>query len=569
MNSQGLNIRNQQYSCLNTGKNLRNLLKSPIWLSTFLVLSGNFLLQPIEVNAQTQALPASAPVIQQAQVPVVPVGATVIYVNPQTGSDIQGSGNTEAAPYKTITFALQQAQPGTIIQLAPGSYSSESGEQFPLDLKSGITLQGDESSRGQTTLITGSGQYTSRTFARQNITILAGKDSVINGISVTNPETRGTGIWVESTNPIIKNSTFTNSKREGIFVTGDGNPKIEGNIFFRNIGNGVSIAKTARGEIRGNLFQNTGFGLAVGGTSAPLIAENQIVQNVDGIFISNSAQPKLRKNAIEKNTRDGIIIISSALPDLGTQAEPGGNLIRDNKRYDVNNATLSNTISAVANDIEVEKISGQVEFVAAQVERPTGIPVAFTDVPPGYWAKIYIEALSAKGVIAGFPDGTYKPDEPVTRAQFAAIINKAFVTASKREAINFRDVSQNFWGYQAIQTAYQRGYLSGYPNRIFKPQQKIPRVQVLVSLANGLGLSAANQSSLSIYNDAAQIPNYAKDPVAAATTRQLVVNYPTPNQLNPNRQATRAEVAAFVYQALVNAGTAQALPSPYLVTIPR
>ena len=565
MTKQGLHIQNQQYFCLNMGKNLRNFLKSPVYFSVFLAISSSCLLQPIKVNAETPRQ-VSTPVIKQAQ---VPTGTTVIYVNSQTGSDTQGARNTEATPYKTITFALEQAQSGTIVQLAPGNYSSDSGEQFPLNVKPGVILQGDENTRGQTTLITGSGQYTSRTFARQNITILAGKDSVINGVSVTNPEMRGTGIWVESTNPVIKNSTFVNSKREGIFVTGNGNPKIEGNIFFKNVGNGVSVAKTARGEIRGNLFQNTGFGLAIGGTSAPLIVENQIVRNVDGIFVSNSAQPKLRKNAIEKNTRDGIIIISSALPDLGSQQEPGGNLIRDNKRYDVNNATLSNTISAFANDIEAEKISGQVEFVAAQVERPTGIPVAFTDVPPGYWAKIYIEALSAKGVIAGFPDGTYKPDEPVTRAQFAAIINKAFAPSVKREAINFSDVSQNFWAYQAIQTAYKGAYLSGYPNRIFRPQQEIPRVQVLVSLANGLGLNAVDQSSLSIYNDAAQIPNYAKAPVAAATTRQLVVNYPTPKQLNPNREATRAEVAAFVYQALVNAGTVRALPSPYLVRFPQ
>lgn len=561
MTSQGLNIRNQQYFCLRTGKNLRNFLKSPVWLPAFLVISGNFLLQPIQVNAETLAQ-VSTPIIQQAQ---VPAGTTVIYVNPQTGSDSQGGGTTEAAPYKTITFALQQAQAGTIIQLAPGNYSSDSGEQFPLNVKPGVTLQGDESTRGQATLITGSGKYTSRTFAAQNVTILAANDSVVSGVTVTNPETRGTGIWVESTNPIIKSSTFVNNKREGIFVTGNGNPKIEGNTFSQNSGNGVSIAKTARGEIRGNLFQNTGFGLAIGGTSAPLIIENQIIQNVDGIFVSNSARPKLRKNAIEKNTRDGIVVISSALPDLGSQEEPGGNLIRENKRYDVNNATRNQTISAIANDIDPEKISGQVEFVAAKVDRPPGLAVAFTDVPPGYWAKIYIEALSAKGVIAGFPDGTYKPDEPVTRAQFAAIINKAFVPQSKREAINFRDVSQNFWGYQAIQTSYKGGYLAGYPNRIFKPQQEIPRVQVLVSLANGLGLNAANQTSLSFYNDAVQIPDYAKDPVAAATTRQLVVNYPKPNQLNPNREATRAEVAAFVYQALVNAGTAQALPSPYLV----
>ena len=66
---------------------------------------------------------------------------------------------------------------------------------------------------------------------------------------------------------------------------------------------------------------------------------------------------------------------------------------------------------------------------------------------------------------------------------------------------------------------------------------------------------------------ASQIPSWAQSSVAAATSRQLVVNYPTAAQLNPTREATRAEVAAFVYQALVNAGQAQPIPSPYVVTV--
>ncbi len=89
---------------------------------------------------------------------------------------------------------------------------------------------------------------------------MAGNDAAIAGVTVTNPNSRGTGVWIESTNPTIQNSTFANSVREGIFVTGTGNPKIESSIFTLNQGNGISIAKQAKGEIRGNLFQNTGFG---------------------------------------------------------------------------------------------------------------------------------------------------------------------------------------------------------------------------------------------------------------------------------------------------------------------
>ncbi|MBW4554422.1 MAG: DUF1565 domain-containing protein [Trichormus sp. ATA11-4-KO1] len=530
-------------------------------LTALLVVSGASILLNSSVNAGFTQHTATPPIL----IAQVPANATVIYVNPDTGADTAGAGATAAAPYKTITFALNQAQPGTTIQLAPGIYNSDSGEKFPLLLKEGVTLRGDEQSRGQAILITGGGFYTSRTFARQDITILANNNTTITGVTVTNPNQRGTAVWVESSNPRINNNTFTNSVREGVFVTGSGNPTIENNLFVQNQGNGISVARTAQGEIRNNLFQDTGFGLAIGGTSTPLVEGNQIVQNQDGLFISESARPILRKNVIQNNKRDGIVATVNALPDLGTNENPGGNLIRGNARHDVNNATRTNTILAIGNDIDQSRISGQVNFVAATVDLPTG-QTAFGDVPEGYWAKAYIEALASQNIIAGFPDGTFKPNDPVTRAQFATIITKALTPPVKRAGTNFRDVASNFWAYAAIQSAYRSEFLAGYPDGTFKPQQQIPRVQALVSLANGLGLTADNQNALSLYTDAAQIPNYAIGPVAAATTKQLVINYPTARQLNPNRAATRAEIAAFVYQALVNAGRAQPIPSPYLVT---
>ncbi|WP_414513221.1 DUF1565 domain-containing protein [Nostoc sp. PCC 9305] len=545
-----------------SSSHLKYTLRVGAGLTAMLVISGGSILLQGKVNAGATYPESIAP----TRIAQAPATAAAIYVNPATGADRAGAGTTSAAPYKSISFALSQAQAGAVIQLAPGNYNQESGETFPLLLKPGVTLRGDEATKGQAILITGGGFYTSRTFAQQNITILAGQDTTITGVTVTNPNSRGTAVWVESTNPIIKNSTFTNSAREGVFVTGTGNPKVEGNLFVQNKGNGISIAKTAQGEIRNNLFQDTGFGLAIGGTSTPLIVENQIIENQDGLFISESAKPVLRKNVIQNNKRDGVVATVSALPDLGTNENPGGNLIRNNTRYDVNNATKTGQILAIGNDIDQKKIFGSVNFVAGSVDVPPGGPVAFKDVPANYWAKTYIEALASQNIIAGFPDGSFKPNDPVTRAQFATIVTKALTPPTKRAAIKFKDVASNFWAYAAIQSAYQSEFVSGYPDGTFKPQQQIPRVQALVALANGLGLTASNQNVLSFYTDAAQIPNYAIAPVAAATARQLVINYPTVKQLNPNRQATRAEVAAFVYQALVNAGRAQPIPSSYLVT---
>ena len=193
---------------------------------------------------------------------------------------------------------------------------------------------------------------------------------------------------------------------------------------------------------------------------------------------------------------------------------------------------------------------------------------SFPDVPNNYWAQEFIQKLATRDIIKGFPDGSFRPNESVTRAQFAAMLNKAFSQAQIRNNINFVDVPSKYWAATAIGQAYRTGFLAGYPGNIFQPEQNIPRVQVLVSLANGLQYSsgAATENILQqFYNDAASIPDYARNSVAAATENRIVVNYPNVKFLNPNQTATRADVAAFIYQALNRSGQVAAIASPYIV----
>lgn len=193
----------------------------------------------------------------------------------------------------------------------------------------------------------------------------------------------------------------------------------------------------------------------------------------------------------------------------------------------------------------------------------------FYDVSSNYWAAPFIQELAQRGVIAGFPDGSFRPDQPVTRSEFAAMIRKAFNKAQERQAINFVDVSSNYWAYSAIQEAYSTGFLSGYPGQVFRPTQNIPREQVLVSLSNGLDYVASGnvQSTLGYYNDAYNISDYARGPIAAATEKRMVVNYPNLKFLSPKGTATRADVAAYIHQALVSTNQATAITSQYIVDI--
>jgi hypothetical protein len=183
--------------------------------------------------------------------------------------------------------------------------------------------------------------------------------------------------------------------------------------------------------------------------------------------------------------------------------------------------------------------------------------VTLSDIQ-GNWAQSFIELLTQRGIIQGFPDGSFRPNQPVTRAQFAAMLDKAFQKAAIRNAVQFADMPANYWGKDAIQAAYMRGFLQGYPGNVFKPDQQIPRVQALVALVSGLNLSANTTTSTVLntyFQDASDIPNYAHDQVTTALQNHLIVNYPNVQILNPNQVATRAEVAAFIYQALVKSGT--------------
>lgn len=191
----------------------------------------------------------------------------------------------------------------------------------------------------------------------------------------------------------------------------------------------------------------------------------------------------------------------------------------------------------------------------------------FNDVPTNYWAQTFIQELASRDIIKGFPDGGFRPNDPVTRAQFAAMLNKAVNKAPIRGGVTFVDVASDYWAAPAIQRSYITGFMSGYPGNVFEPAQNIPRVQILVSLANGLNysVSQAPEMILQTYSDSGSIPNYARNSVAAATENRMVVNYPNVQFLNPNQTATRAEVAAFIYQALVRSGQANAISSPYIV----
>ncbi len=197
---------------------------------------------------------------------------------------------------------------------------------------------------------------------------------------------------------------------------------------------------------------------------------------------------------------------------------------------------------------------------------PLSLDSRFNDLV-GHWSAPFVEALAEKNLIKGFFDGTFRPDAQVTRAQFAALVAAAFPDApalDDRRVSRFPDVAADFWAAQAIRYAQSRGFISGFPDGSFRPNAPLTRVQAIVALVNGLALGNGRSESLLIYSDRAQVPSYAIEPVAAATDRQIVVSYPDPYTLRPLEPITRAETTALVHQALVAADKTPRLASPFI-----
>ncbi|MEL6461449.1 MAG: DUF1565 domain-containing protein [Cyanobacteria bacterium J06621_15] len=515
----------------------------------------------------------------------------LIYVNPTIGSD-SNSGSPQA-PLKTITQALKQSASGTKIQLIPDNYNASTGEIFPLVVPFGVTIIGNEKDKGSGIIINGSGRHFSRIFGSQNVTFVLNSGVQLRGLTVTNSASRGTAVWIESSSPTVANCTFVNSQREGVLITGNANPAIKDNIFTQNSANGISITRNSGGEVRGNSCFQTGFGISIGDSATTKVIDNKIYDNHSGVVVSGDARPFLRENVCENNTQDGLTVVANALPDIGNNKSPGNNVFRDNAQFDIQNASINKLIS-VDNQVELQSVNGKIQFFAdpepepepetepepqleaeAQTEKNSKIEAApeakpqtkirkLTDIE-GHWAANFIQELIQLGIVKGFPNRTFRPDATITRSQYAALMVQAFNPNALRESIQFEDIKQNHWAYQVIQQAYQSKLISGYPGKKFLPNQNIPRIQVIVSLVNGLGLTNEIEVDLSIYQDSNKIPSYARDEVTAATLNQLIVNYPKIGKLNPNQSATRAEVAVMVYQTLVLIGKVSEIDSPYIV----
>ena len=167
----------------------------------------------------------------------------------------------------------------------------------------------------------------------------------------------------------------------------------------------------------------------------------------------------------------------------------------------------------------------------------------------GHWAQKDIQALCQDGLLKGYEDGRFEPDNHITRAEFAVLLSRAFSLTAKTESLTFSDVSPEDWYYAGVMEAMRAGIIYGSDGR-FEPNQPISRQDMCVMLYRAIGAKDAIKPE---FADEETIAEYAKDAVGYLAQSGLV-NGMGENRFAPLETATRAEVAAILNRYLHQEG---------------
>ncbi|WP_458121383.1 S-layer homology domain-containing protein [Paenibacillus sp. Z6-24] len=175
--------------------------------------------------------------------------------------------------------------------------------------------------------------------------------------------------------------------------------------------------------------------------------------------------------------------------------------------------------------------------------------VTATDIQ-NHWAKSVLTEWQNKGYISGFQDGSLQPDQSVTRSQLAALINKAFGFTSAAP-IHYRDVQPSDWYYNDVAIAKAQGYMEGYKDSTFHPDQQVTRQELAVILTSIKKLKSS--ASASRMKDTANSPAWSKGSIGAVIDNGLMNG--DEKGFRPRDTTTRAEAVTVLNRSLQSTGS--------------
>ncbi len=154
-----------------------------------------------------------------------------------------------------------------------------------------------------------------------------------------------------------------------------------------------------------------------------------------------------------------------------------------------------------------------------------------------HWAGEVINQWLEKGLVGGYSDGSFRPDNDISRAEFMVLVNNVF-EYSKEEEINYIDVDENKWYGQTIKRAKAAGYISGYDDGTMKPNNPISRQEVAAIISRIMKLEG-DEKAAEIFKDKDEI-KWSKAYVGAVSKANYMIGF-LDGEFKPLNNITRGE----------------------------
>lgn len=167
--------------------------------------------------------------------------------------------------------------------------------------------------------------------------------------------------------------------------------------------------------------------------------------------------------------------------------------------------------------------------------------LAATDVN-GHWAEDVLNKWEQNGMLAGYEDGTIRPEQPITRAEFTALVNRVTGYNAVDKEIAFTDVSANDWYASEVAIGVNAAYIGGYPDNTFRPNGNLTRAEAASMIARFTGLTA-DEARAALFDDAAEHPDWAEGAIGAVANAGYMIGDEY-NHFHAQKVMTRAETVA-------------------------
>ena len=187
---------------------------------------------------------------------------------------------------------------------------------------------------------------------------------------------------------------------------------------------------------------------------------------------------------------------------------------------------------------------------APMIAPPAAAVVAFTDIG-GHWAQADIRRLNELGALEDFAPGKFRPNDPITRAEFFSLVVRTLKATVRGDISRFTDVSKDDWFYNNVAIAVNMGIANGYDDNTMRPNNSLIRQDAATLVARALGMSSKNELVISRFSDYSAVSQYAKTFVSAFVEKSLLSGYPN-GTLQPLKTITRAEAVKLISNIFPN-----------------